>query len=103
MVKSGQTSEEGHTQSRAQSRLQGEALKLQKIITGPLRDLKDLTQNSRTTESIVKSIELYCKGLSLRIEEGDFSLRAILGSSKGEGEAHQVSEWDEEGNHIDAN
>ncbi|GAA6105619.1 uncharacterized protein LOC109138835 [Tachysurus ichikawai] len=102
MVKSGQTSEEGHTQSMAGSMLQGEAPNLQKTITGPLQDLKDLTQNSRTTESIVKSLELYCKGLSLRNEEGDFSLRATLGDSKGEGEAHQVSEWDEEGNHIDA-
>ncbi|KAK2868744.1 hypothetical protein Q7C36_000615 [Tachysurus vachellii] len=75
MDKSGQTSEEGHTQSRAGSMLQGEAPNLQKTITGPLRGLKDLTQSSRTTS----------KGLSLQIEEGDFSLRATLGSSKGSG------------------
>ncbi|KAK2863750.1 hypothetical protein Q7C36_002904 [Tachysurus vachellii] len=85
MDKSGQTSEEGHTQSWVGNKLQGEAPNLQKTITGLLRDLKDLTQSSRKMELIVKSFELYVKGLSLCIEEGDFSLRATLGSSKGSG------------------
>ncbi|KAK2853128.1 hypothetical protein Q7C36_008329 [Tachysurus vachellii] len=67
MDKSGQTSEEGHTQSRAGSKLQEEAPNLQKTITGLLRDLKELTQSSRKTELIVKSFELY---------EGDFSLKS---------------------------